>query len=78
MVGGGKNDGDGRLLQKSNSISQSESEPRRGLASAPQTHSGPTGPPGKGPLQRRRLRAPVWARSMSQKKLLPFFITNTY
>lgn len=70
-------------MQKSNSISQTESEPRRGLTTAPQTHSGPTGPPGKAQLQRRRLRAPCWARSMSQtqnqtqnenKKLLPFFI----
>lgn len=69
-------DGDGHnKLMKSNSISVSE--PRRGQTTAPLTHSGLTGPPGKTTVTRRRLRAPVWARSMSQKKLLPFFIPYT-
>ncbi|CAO1301859.1 unnamed protein product [Diamesa serratosioi] len=63
-------DGDGHSkLMKGNSISDS-SEPRRGQTTAPLTHSGLTGPPGKTTVTRRRLRAPVWARSMSQKKRL--------
>uniref|UniRef100_A0A4Y0BM02 Phosphodiesterase n=1 Tax=Anopheles funestus TaxID=62324 RepID=A0A4Y0BM02_ANOFN len=47
-------------------VNASSKEPHRGsTTSAPPTHGGPTGPPvNKGVIQRRRLRAPVWARSM--------------
>ncbi|XP_037917803.1 calcium/calmodulin-dependent 3',5'-cyclic nucleotide phosphodiesterase 1-like isoform X3 [Hermetia illucens] len=48
----------------------------KGPSTAPPTHSGPTGPPpsgktglGGGAIQRRRLRTPVWARSMSKMRL---------
>lgn len=67
-------------LKKSNSIAVTEH--RRGVSTAPPTHSGPTGPPdgnsgtGKSFIQRRRLRQPVWARSApQQKKLLPFSLS---
>ncbi|XP_058449978.1 dual specificity calcium/calmodulin-dependent 3',5'-cyclic nucleotide phosphodiesterase 1-like isoform X2 [Malaya genurostris] len=44
-------------------------EARRGVTtSAPPTHSGPTGPPiGKTIIQRRKLRAPVWARRLADE-----------
>ncbi|XP_055594045.1 protein naked cuticle homolog isoform X2 [Uranotaenia lowii] len=57
-VGGEKGD---------NAVSNTASkEARRGTTtSAPPTHGGPTGPPiGKTVIQRRKLRAPVWARSL--------------
>lgn len=41
-------------------------EQRPGSKTAPSTHSGPTGPPGQSAVQRRRLRTPVWARSISK------------
>lgn len=51
--------------------------PRKDIASPPpRTHSGPTGPPappdrgGGAALQRRRLRTPIWARSI----VLSFFL----
>lgn len=74
----GERDGHNKL-KKSNSIAVTD---RRGVSTAPSTHSGPTGPPdgknatGKSFIQRRRLRQPVWARSVSQKKLLPFLLLN--
>ncbi|XP_050084056.1 dual specificity calcium/calmodulin-dependent 3',5'-cyclic nucleotide phosphodiesterase 1-like isoform X1 [Anopheles aquasalis] len=56
---GGGGDGGGHATEK---------ESHRGATtSAPPTHGGPTGPPSsssKSVIQRRRLRAPVWARSM--------------
>ncbi|XP_053691955.1 dual specificity calcium/calmodulin-dependent 3',5'-cyclic nucleotide phosphodiesterase 1-like [Sabethes cyaneus] len=76
--GGGSGGGGGGIGSKANSnnvgaigdnsnVSNVVSkEPRRGVTtSAPPTHSGPTGPPlGKTIIQRRKLRAPVWARSL--------------
>ncbi|XP_055632781.1 dual specificity calcium/calmodulin-dependent 3',5'-cyclic nucleotide phosphodiesterase 1-like isoform X2 [Toxorhynchites rutilus septentrionalis] len=53
----------------SNVSSAASKEPRRGVTtSAPPTHSGPTGPPiGKTVIQRRKLRAPVWARRLADE-----------
>ena len=64
--GNNKSDGDNHSrLSKNNSVQSSDEKA---------TVQG--GPPGKTTVNRRRLRAPVWARSMSQntqsKKLLPF------
>ncbi|XP_055599237.1 dual specificity calcium/calmodulin-dependent 3',5'-cyclic nucleotide phosphodiesterase 1-like [Uranotaenia lowii] len=60
-VGGEKGD---------NAVSNTASkEARRGTTtSAPPTHGGPTGPPiGKTVIQRRKLRAPVWARRLADE-----------
>lgn len=77
----GERDGHNKL-KKSNSIAVTEH--RRGVSTAPQTHSGPTGPPdgtnaaGKSFIQRRRLRQPVWAKSTPQKKLLPLLFSRLF
>lgn len=65
--GNNKTDGDNHSrLSKNNSVQSDEKAAAQG------------GPPNKTTVNRRRLRAPVWARSMSQntqsKKLLPFFM----
>jgi hypothetical protein len=56
---GGGGPADGKANDKSNTQDGSR------VNVAPQTHSGPTGPPPKSLFTRRRLRAPVWARSLS-------------
>ncbi|XP_052867554.1 dual specificity calcium/calmodulin-dependent 3',5'-cyclic nucleotide phosphodiesterase 1-like [Anopheles cruzii] len=65
--GGRSGGGDGTGGTATNADASTDKESHRGATtSAPPTHSGPTGPPtvGKSVIQRRRLRAPVWARSM--------------
>lgn len=65
-TGGGSAGGTGCSGSAAAHGNASSKEPHRGATtSAPPTHGGPTGPPAsKGVIQRRRLRAPVWARSM--------------
>ncbi|XP_058124502.1 dual specificity calcium/calmodulin-dependent 3',5'-cyclic nucleotide phosphodiesterase 1-like [Anopheles ziemanni] len=65
--GGGGSDGGGSSSTAAHGSSNAAGkETHRGATtSAPPTHGGPTGPPAsKSVIQRRRLRAPVWARSM--------------
>uniref|UniRef100_A0A182VIX1 Uncharacterized protein n=1 Tax=Anopheles merus TaxID=30066 RepID=A0A182VIX1_ANOME len=65
-TGGGSAGGTGCSGSAAAHGNASSKEPHRGATtSAPPTHGGPTGPPAsKGVIQRRRLRAPVWARSI--------------
>ncbi|XP_065088372.1 dual specificity calcium/calmodulin-dependent 3',5'-cyclic nucleotide phosphodiesterase 1A-like isoform X4 [Ochlerotatus camptorhynchus] len=68
--GGGANTNNVGTAGDSSNVSNATSkEPRRGVTtSAPPTHSGPTGPPiGKTVIQRRKLRAPVWARRLADE-----------
>ena len=46
---------------KNNNTSNEDKEPRRPVVTTPPTHGGPTGPPNKSTIQKRRLRTPVWA-----------------
>ncbi|XP_055540576.1 dual specificity calcium/calmodulin-dependent 3',5'-cyclic nucleotide phosphodiesterase 1-like isoform X2 [Wyeomyia smithii] len=76
--GGGKANSNnvGAVGDSSNVSNVVNKEPRRGVTtSAPPTHSGPTGPPlGKTIIQRRKLRAPVWASPIHRSKYdaIPF------
>lgn len=67
--GGAKTNNVGTVGDSSNVSNPTSKEPRRGVTtSAPPTHSGPTGPPiGKTVIQRRKLRAPVWARRLADE-----------
>lgn len=47
--------------------------PRKGITTPPQTHSGPTGPPDSATVQRRRLRTPIWARSLTFIQFVRYF-----
>ncbi|XP_038113740.1 calcium/calmodulin-dependent 3',5'-cyclic nucleotide phosphodiesterase 1 isoform X2 [Culex quinquefasciatus] len=69
---GGGGSGGGKAISNNvgdNSGNAASKEARRGATtSAPPTHSGPTGPPlGKTTIQRRKLRAPVWARRLADE-----------
>lgn len=58
---GGGNGGSSDVGGEDKNTSCDKQDPRRGNVTTPQTNS----PPVKGTIQRRRLRAPVWARSLS-------------
>ncbi|XP_037040128.1 calcium/calmodulin-dependent 3',5'-cyclic nucleotide phosphodiesterase 1-like isoform X4 [Bradysia coprophila] len=52
---------------RANASTNNPAVPRKDLPTPPQTHSGPTGPPDRTAIQRRRLRTPVWARRLADE-----------